>query len=208
MSRQAWLSVLGLYQWDNTIFDDMQLPEDMTADDKDVLINNLLMECAELECLFTDPDFMKNAIAAWSAKEVYSWNRMYEAFQAEYDPIENYNRYEDTDDQNRGAMTHSGSDSVAGSGSDTVTNRITSFDNNNFADHDQAIAQKGSTDTTIYGHVVTDSTGHKLISHIHGNIGVTTSQQMLESELELRPKLNIFDVIITSFKNRFCLMVY
>ena len=83
MSNKSWLSILGLYNWDNTIFDNMVLPEDFTADDKTTLINNLLMETAELEVLYTDPDFMKNAIEAWSAKEVYTWTRLYEAMMAQ-----------------------------------------------------------------------------------------------------------------------------
>jgi len=208
MSRQAWLSLLGLYNWDNSIFDNMVLPEDFTPDDKTTLINNLLMETAELEVIYTDPDFMKNAIEAWSSKEVYTWTRLYKAMLAEYSPIENFDRYEDVDEQNRGAMTHSGTDSVSGSGEDTITNKITSFDSNTFVDHDKAIAGKGSTDTTTYGHVVTDSTGKKTISHLHGNIGVTTNQQMLEAELETRPKINIFRIIIEAFQSRFCLLVY
>ena len=208
MSRQSWLSLLGLYNWDNSIFDNMVLPEDFTPDDKTTLINNLLMETAELEVIYPDPDFMKNAIEAWSSKEVYSWTRLYEAMLAEYSPIENFDRYEDVDEQNRGAMTHSGTDSVSGSGEDTITNKITSFDSNTFVDHDKAIAGKGSTDTTTYGHVVTDSTGKKIISHLHGNIGVTTNQQMLEAELETRPKINIYRIIIDSFRERFCLLVY
>lgn len=208
MSRQAWLSLLGLYNWDNSIFDNMVLPEGFTPDDKTTLINNLLMETAELEVLYTDPDFIKNAIEAWSAKEVYTWTRLYDAMMAQYSPIENFDRYEDVDEQNRGAMTHSGTDSVSGSGEDTITNKITSFDNNTFVDHDKAIAGKGSTDTTTYGHVVTDSTGRKIISHLHGNIGVTTNQQMLEAELQTRPKINIYRIIIDSFRERFCLLVY
>ena len=208
MSRQAWLSLLGLYNWDNSIFDNMVLPEDFTPDDKTTLINNLLMETAELEVIYTDPDFMKNAIEAWSAKEVYTWTRLYDAMMAQYSPIENFDRYEDVDEQNRGAMTHSGTDSISGSGEDTITNKITSFDNNTFVDHDKAIAGKGSTDTTTYGHIVTDSTGRKIISHLHGNIGVTTNQQMLEAELQTRPKINIYRIIIDSFRERFCLLVY
>ena len=45
-------------------------------------------------------------------------------------------------------------------------------------------------------------------SRIHGNIGVTTSQMMVESEWNLRPKVHIDDFIINSFKERFCILVY
>lgn len=43
---------------------------------------------------------------------------------------------------------------------------------------------------------------------VHGNIGVTTSQQMLKSELDLVPQLNIINYIVHSFKMRFCVLVY
>lgn len=208
MSRQAWISLLGLYTYDDQLFSKMLFPDDFTSDDEELFINNLLMECAELEVLFTDPDFMKNAIGVWSAKEVDVWNRLYEAMKENYNPIENYDRHEETDDQNRGTVTHSGTDSTTGSGADTLENSITSFNANTYLPHDKSVAGKGSTEATTYGHTITDATGHKLTSRVHGNIGVTTSQQMLESELEVRPKLNIFNYMIESFRQRFCLLVY
>ena len=208
MSRQAWISFLGLYSWDNTLFDDMTLPDDFTNDDKTIIINNLLMESAELEVLYPDPDFMKSAIAAWSAKEVINWNRMYKAMLAEYNPIENYDRHQDDDNQNRGATTHSGKDISQGSASDTITNQITGFDSNALQTHDKTQDVAGTTDEIVHGHVITDSTGNHFHSEIHGNIGVTTSQQMLESELEITPKLNIYNNIVQSFISRFCLLVY
>lgn len=240
MSMQARLSLIGLYNWDNSLFNGMVLPEDWDNDTRQILVNNLLMECAELEVIYSNWDFMYGAIEAWSSKEVVTWNRLYNAMMIEYDPIQNYNRVEKTNTQNRGAMTHGGKDTVAGSGndsdvstgydsdvgsgSDTMTNSITSFDSNTLVTHDQAKNQKGTTithnrnstvthnhgitDTTTYGHTITDTTGSLVQSEISGNIGVTTSQQMLESELELVPKLNVMNYIIDSFKNRFCLLVY
>jgi hypothetical protein len=41
----------------------------------------------------------------------------------------------------------------------------------------------------------------------YGNIGVTMTQQMIEAEREL-VRFNIYDVIIESFKQRFCLLIY
>ena len=61
MSR-ATLSLLGLYQYDNTIFNELVLPEGM---DKQLYINNLLMETAELEVLFSNPVTMRSVIGIW-----------------------------------------------------------------------------------------------------------------------------------------------
>ena len=208
MSRQSWISFLGLYTWDDTLFEHLALPEGFTADDKNILINNLLMETAELEVIYPDPDFMKSAIEAWSGKEVINWDRLYKLMLMEYNPIENYNRVEDSDNQNRGSTTHSGKDIAQGSASDTITNHITSFDSNDLQTHDRSQDISGTTDEVRHGHVITDTTGYHLHSQISGNIGVTTSQQMAEQELDITPKLNIFDIIIKSFISRFCLLVY
>ena len=264
MSNSARLSVLGMYMFDNSLFDGLAVPAEWDTDTKDLLVNNLVMDCAELEVVYSDWDFLKLAITAWSEKELITWQRIYNASVLEYNPIENYNRTEDTTVQNSGAVKHTGSDSVQGSGSDsdsftgsdtdtesgydsdvgsgkdTTENSVTSFDSASYSKHDKTeltagithtfnknttvthsknttLTQtknttvthtKGAKDTTTYGHIITDTTGSRTTGNISGNIGVTTSQQMLEQELAIAPKLNVINYIIESFKNRFCLLVY
>ena len=108
MSRMTTMSPLGLYRWDNTIFDLMQIP---SALDKPTLIDNLLSETAELEVLYTNPVVFKNLVGVWSAKQIDIWNRLYATTQYEYNPIENYNRYETGSEDGAGSTTHSGTDS-------------------------------------------------------------------------------------------------
>ena len=107
MGRAVNLSPLGLYRWDQTIFDLMQIPEEL---DKDTLVDNLLAETAELEVLYPNPVVFKNLVGVWSAKQIDIWNRLYATTQYEYDPIENYNRYETGSTGGAGTTTHSGTD--------------------------------------------------------------------------------------------------
>ena len=109
MGKAVNLSPLGLYNWDDTIFDLMQIPE---ALDKDTLVDNLLAETAELEVLYPNPVVFKNLVGVWSAKQIDIWNRLYETTQYEYNPIENYNRYETGSDSGTGRTTHSGTDTT------------------------------------------------------------------------------------------------
>jgi len=126
MSRGTNLSPLGLYRWDETIFDLMQIP---TALDKPTLIDNLLAETAELEVLYPNPVVFKNLVGVWSAKQIDIWNRLYATTQYEYNPIENYNRYETGSTDGAGSTTHSGTDTSTEStmydGTDTVTHSNT-----------------------------------------------------------------------------------
>ena len=82
----AMLSILALYNWDNTIFNDLNVPQGM---DKNNIIDNILFECAELSLLYTDPAFMKRAIKQWSDKEQNVWTKLYATENFEYNPIWN-----------------------------------------------------------------------------------------------------------------------
>lgn len=114
MGRMATMSPLGLYRWDETIFDLMQIPQEL---DKPTLIDNLLAETAELEVLYPNPVVFKNLVGVWSAKQLDIWNRLYATTQYEYNPIENYNRLETGSEGGTGSTTHSGTDTTA----DTTT---------------------------------------------------------------------------------------
>lgn len=126
MGRTVNLSPLGLYQWDQSVFDLMVIPQ---ALDKPTLIDNLLAETAELEVLYPNPVVFKNLVGVWSNKQLDIWNRLWETTQYEYNPIENYNRYETGSDDSSGTRTHSGTDTTAGTttygGSDGRTESMT-----------------------------------------------------------------------------------
>ena len=304
MSRGADLSIMGLYQNDNTVLDLMEFPEDFTEAQKQNVKENILIECAELEFLYPAPLVAKSIIGIWSKKEVPYWDRVYKASLLEYNPIENYRRTEtetiedgrteehsgtDTNtaggsdalartgsDTNTESGTESlrrtgtdtnaagGSDTTNGSsqstetnsGTDTVLNKIAAFDSNTLVSHDESDTTHGhvienaavgsntqsygrtdtvthnTTDTTTFGkvdtlqHNTTDTTTYgktdtfrhgEKIEHegssersvlAYGNIGVTTSQDMLTQEMEIAKIIQVVPIIIESFKNRFCLMVY
>ena len=86
------LDLLGIYNFDNTVLDLLEVPEDENGDaliDKDTLKDNLLMDTAEMEILYPDASFLKLAIGAWSKKQVPIWSELYASTQYEYNPIWN-----------------------------------------------------------------------------------------------------------------------
>lgn len=123
------------------------------------------------------------------SKFSYDWAKLWTATRTSYSPLENYDmqEYGDTGLQRDATlsretdMTNTGTDSIAAFGSGTYTGIAQSVGNT-----------VGSTlknvDTTDY-----DEIGAHTLNR-HGNIGVTTSQQMLESEYELR-KRHFFDTV-------------
>lgn len=126
------ISILTLYQIDDTLFENMDLPARPFTDrgyedlfltgwdlDKDTLVENLLMELAELNVLYTDPVFMKYAITTWSKKNKAVWQALYETLFFKYNPIWNKD----------GTLKHTAEETrnlangltVSGTGSGTLT---------------------------------------------------------------------------------------
>lgn len=217
----ATLSILGLYSYDTSLFDRLVLPERV---DKDTLIENIISECAELEVLYSDPDYMKYAIGVWSNKELPTWYRVLKTSELEYNPLYNVDATEYTKESRdlksteKGANTNtsSSSDTTVDSGTNSNLHKVNGFNNNGLTDEskDEGAVNNNST-TTSSGTSKLDTdinktdSGNIITEHRrYGNIGVTMSQQLVKAELDLVPELNVMNYIIDSFKNRFCLLVY
>lgn len=223
MSRKAKISIFGLWTYDNTVLDGLvaNLPTWEDEDeiihtlDGDVLKDNILLECGELEILYPDPDFCKMAITAWAQKQKDVWQELFETMFYDYDPIENYNRKEHwTDHFTHGHvkdtdLTHG--HKVTMDVQDTTTNSVTGYNGTTFADHDKTVFENDDTET----HSGKDTTNEKNSGtdknvkdgYARGNIGVMSTQQMIEMQREV-VKFNLMDYIIDDFKQRFCLLVY
>ena len=183
------MSILGLYRANPTLFDSLIIDIDIN---KQALINNLLMECAEYEILYTDPDFMKFALEQWSKKEASVWKKLFESTQFEYDPIANYDRTE--------SWTDNGHNKIKNTPKGTVTYSESGFNTGAGMLNTNKVENGGTNESENWSEV-------KRSGRAYGNIGVTTTQQMIEQERQT-VQFNIYDYIIESFKERFCLMIY
>lgn len=181
----ATMSILGLYNIDNTLFDNLYLPEEI---DRETLIMNVLSECAELECLYADAEFMKQAIGFWSERRKKTWDQIARVLYENYDPFINIKRDEvrtivqerDLQDSSNVKLSTNAFDSGTGTERDTT-----------------------SQDGTSTGTVTT--TEH---FHVEGDSAITDAQDVAKKEIELRNSYDLYSYIINDFKERFCLLVY
>ena len=135
----AKITLIGMYNWDNTLFELLNVPE---AVDKATLIDTILLRSGEFEVLYPDFDFLKYSIGAWSRKWQPTFIRWTNVLALEYNPLENYDRIEGWTDTNTGTQT------VANTGTQTMTNTGT-----------QTVANTGTQTTTNTGTETTTNTG-------------------------------------------------
>lgn len=83
---RATMDLIAAYNYDPSVLDLMELPE---AIDRASLIDNLLMETAEREIIYSNIGFLKQAIGSWSKKNKPVWEELYKTTQYEYNPIWN-----------------------------------------------------------------------------------------------------------------------
>lgn len=186
MARGQILSVMGLYEWDDTLFDNMVVP---TGIDSDLLIQNIVLETAELEVIYPDPAMMKYAIGVWSQKELERWESYIAVLNvSDYDPFENISRHTDYTDTTLPHLTTTSETGVK------AWNAIGA--NDDYADREQTVVTAGGSNT------------FKHQEHVYGDSAMYSKQDIIEKEMDVRKKYLVTDMIIQDFKNRFCLQIY
>lgn len=208
----AWVSILTIFNNYHDIFDDMVLPDGV---EKEVVINSIVSELAELDLLYSSPIVLKQLIAVWSNKELYNWKKLFATMNFDYNPIDNYDRTETETINNERTNNASGTQE-----SETTNNlQIASESEHKVKGYNSASLFENEGDngtvnnTGTVGNNITSNSNSKDTGtenrtlHSRGNIGVTTTQQMIEQERNIS-EFNIYDYIVRSFKRRFCLMMY
>ena len=279
---------------------------------KSVLVDNILLRGGEFEVVYSDPDFMQYAIGSWSAKWQRTMQKWIEALSIDYNPLENYDRYEQIQDKSKktnnmdrtldhrdetlintqdlrtlntdslntrnlmdeetrdlkdketrdlddvttynhttnteqlvsaydssayqpstmtintngvesGGQITNNTDKVEYNGTDTFDHTGKDiFNHTGYDDTKQTgtdtmnntgtdTINRTGTEGTSHTGTIKDNGGEDAFNdhtaHIHGNIGVTTSQQMLEAELDIS-KWNVYEHITDLFLTEFVIPIY
>lgn len=207
--------IRALLDWDATLFDDMVLPEDLDDEDgivRGLIKDDIILRHGDTPLFIPEPSVMKYYIKSWSIKMQPIFTRYYNACIAEYDPIENYNRNESTTISKSYSIGNTRTlNTSRGTTGTYTTEESVSAENVTTYSPDTKTTETPNTAVADTGTIADQGANvgsDTITGNIHGNIGVTTSQQMLESELALVPKLDIIRIISDSWAAEFCLAVY
>lgn len=212
--------IVAILEFDPTIFDDLIFPEGVN---KQIFVDSLVQTCGHTPLLHPDPGYLHYYIPAWGRRTFKIWQKLAATLDLEYNPIENYDRnstYTDTTDRSLNRTTSNSSKSHGTNGStgrstNTSEDKV-SADNSSEYQPDRTSTASGTTSDQL----IMDSSGsdsgkmtdaekvsHTYTERTHGNIGVTTSQQMIQSERDL-VRYDFYMEIVNSFKREFCLLIY
>lgn len=242
MSTFQRLTLIGLYNHYPELFKNLTLPAAYHAE---TFVDVLLLDQGEKRVAYPEPEFFSFAVGVWSRKWAASLERIALAMTTEYNPLHNYDRFEEWTDKESGEyennVTAGGEDETKNTGTITTTETGSTTEQTNNMTTEKTVAAYNSNayqpdeKNTVNGSVVTspnttqtvtpnttetvkrgtteDGSGndkreaeHK--GHMYGNIGVTTSVQMLTAEVDARKAYNMYAIAAELFADDLLLMLY
>lgn len=204
MPTRAKITIWGLFEADEHLFDGFYVPDGVTPDpganppiigydgmDTGTAVFTIMQTCGQLECMYPDPEFMKPAIQLWTDINFNKWQRLWDSENLHYNPIYNVDATE-VEDRNLKYerdlnYTRDDKNKYSGFNSSTLNDVTQQYD----ADRDAGYTNDTGTVTKTR----------------YGNIGVTMTQQMIEAERQVAD-FSTYKVIAEDFKKEFCVMVY
>ena len=179
---------------------------------EETLKSQIMFRCGLLDPAYTEPEIMQAAIAQFFKREQWNITHLVNIILAEYSPIENTDRYSEKETKQNGTrkVTTGGTDTHSGTDERESDLQYGHIENEAFI-HGHRV-----DDDLKYGHKI-DRTGHtdeettggdKYVEHTHGNIGVTTNQEMIEQELQLLRHFDVYDWIAAKLENELFVQVY
>lgn len=233
MSTMQRVSLIGMYSYDNNLFDNVNLPDGYN---KETFIETLLLEHGEKCVLYADVPFMKYSLGIISRKWYHEFERILQTLSDNYNPLYNFDRneeYTDTENkQNTGSTTGwVGGGSTRTNSPDytteqvtdgTTTETVSAFNSNTYEPSKQIKNNDGKTKVSGKSEDISETFGQNSNgtssdtewrtlghnAHLFGNIGVTTSQQMARDEIKLREDLNLYNIVAGIFANELLINIF
>ena len=215
----------GIFSFLNTL--DVPWKNDISANELDIIYhgsrsgNKFIGSLVENYLVDDELSIASKTTIATAIFAIYSknWDALYKTLSLEYNPIENYSmtETENVTDKHDNTLTRDGSDVTVNSENtvvnDTNNNQLWGFNSTDAVNSDKQI---GDTTQDVSGnvnitHKNTDTENKNITTDRTlkraGNIGVTTSQQMIESERNLW-LWNFFDSVFADIDKILVLRIY
>lgn len=221
MSTTPKITMIGMYNYDEKLFDEMTLPPEINRED---FINTFLFNYGEFPVMYPSWSILKFAIGVWSKKWYHSIERIIRAMTEDYDPLHNFDRHElytDTENKTETNTTSYGStitetDTREIKSDGTNESEVSAYNEDQYQpDNKQTInnteSHSGGVETERDGKDTNDMKGNRGLTHeghLYGNIGVTKSTDMLSDEISVRRNQNILDIVSEMLFKEVCIYTY
>lgn len=190
--------------YDNDLFNDIVLPEGI---DHDTVVNTILSESALNTPMYPEHDLFKMMIQNFFRKYYNNFDRYNRAMNAEYEPNENYHKTDERTIRDNVNKVQNLDGKQVNSLNENANNENfrMAFDANDYKRTDRSTSNTTNNDTYKQNDKTTTDSNRNgtIITNSHGLTGVYTNQRLVEDEVKLRSKYNVYKYISDLFYDEF-----
>lgn len=217
------------HQRDIDLFEGCTTPEPI---DVDLLKSYIMLRCGLLQPIYGEPQLFKMQVKMWFDSNQWRMEHLVKMLLAEYEPAENIFEADHWVEAHTGTDTDGGQDTFAHgevhtlSGKDTDAD--TTYTEHNVSAYNSSTYQADSkdqrggniettygkkdtasgTDTTTFGKTFTHGENIEYTRDRHGNVGVKSSSDLMQEELNLLERFNVYETLAAWFEKANMIQVY
>lgn len=219
----AYVSVIGLLNWDENIIDNTFLDvfialfktETIAINMLERLEDLLVYECGELEVTLPNPTFFKKIVKSWAGNQTGVWKAYYSAQQAVEVDVSNI-LLGSTQEVLTGkdglsstrTLDRGGNNTIQHNGNATTDNSVYGFNESVAKPKDKTIAVDDFTDTNNMSLTDNESVTNDMSRNQTKTFTDYGKFFDSASRLYTVAEMNIINKIVYDFRDRFCLSVY
>ena len=190
------MTLAGMYEYDSTICDDIDIPEGM---EKDNVVMTILGACGGNEVRYPNPKILKAMIQNFFHINAFKYAELWKTTQYDYDPLVNYD-LEIEVSRSRGDDRRLGG-SIESSG--TSESQVSAFDSDSYSPERKAIdSSKNTTSETEEANGWDTETRHE-----RGDNSARSTQHMIKEQRDV-VDFNLYLIIADEFEDYITVPVY
>lgn len=207
----SFASICQLYSYDE-VFKDIDINEQL---DKDTLINSIMDVCGMNEPIYPEIEILQIKVQYFFKKHKEQFDKLVYLYSLKYDkdynPIWNKDgtktHIETTERIKDNTVDNLHNSLISDAGEDI--NQVSAYDSNGFSNDSKTTNTNKRNESGNNNTKENEKENIKLsIEDIEkGNIGVTTTADMINQEIDLQSKFNVYEVIARMFFDELCLHV-
>ena len=190
------LSLYGLYEYDNTLFDSFVYPDGM---DKETIVTSILVACGDNEVRYPNPLRCKAMINHFFKSNEWRFNELWKTTQYDYDPLVNYD-LEITVNRTNSAERNLNAELESGG---TSESQVSAFNSTAYQPERKAIDSSNNSSNETENTSGEDSE----IRHEKGDNSARSTQYMIKEQRDV-VDFNLYEMIASEFEDFITIPVY
>lgn len=206
------LTLGGLYNYDNTLFDEIAIPDNA---DKSILIDEIMRQAGGNESRYQDPNFLKQMINVFFKTNNWKFSELWKTTEYDYDPLVNYDleisetrEREENNDRTR-KVENSGNNTSKSS--ETMENSVSAYNVSGYSPKDKTETAGSNENSAKSSGTETENNkggGTETVTRREkGDNSARSTQYMIREQREI-VNFNWYQIVADEFENELTIPLY